>query len=530
MRRHLVLNAATFTVATLCQLLLFAAPAAAQRDSFTIEASATPGDRVVGGGRFLRREGGSGEIAGTRALNNRGEVVIVGDVSGDCETGMYLISGGRISPLGDYHCNPSPIGPFISLRTGSINDSGQVLVVGRVTSRGQPVAGLFLAAGGKLTKIVAEGDPTPLGTTFASFLLRPFPSPPTINSQGKVAFLATTKDAAGNTALGVFVYDGTAVHAVTADADPSPLGGKIDLDSAFDQSPRINDLGQLLFFCHTVDNPDKTYSYGYFLSSPDGIVKVVETLDRLPGDRIMIGTTGSADLNNVGDVAFPADAGSLVGERSDIGIYLYTGGAIHRIAFNGDATPIGGTFAFDPNKEFIAPRVNDRGVVAFLAPIAGGSVDRGLFLASEKAALSVVVPGDKLPGGDRLVSISSFTFNNKGQVAFFANGKKQPLGAFLALPAKPKIQNVRLRPGDSGLELTVGGTAMIANDAIIEIDGVALEALDYPEADRETGGTSARIISRDPRLDQLLPTGHTVQVTVYNSLTNLRSKPKPFTP
>jgi hypothetical protein len=69
---------------------------------------------------------------------------------------------------------------------------------------------------------------------------------------------------------------------------------------------------------------------------------------------------------------------------------------------------------------------------------------------------------------------------------------------------------------------------MITNDTVIEIDGVPLGAIDYPSDFRVDGGTTTQVVSRDSRLEQLFPSGQTVQVTVYNSLTNLRSAPRMF--
>jgi hypothetical protein len=70
---------------------------------------------------------------------------------------------------------------------------------------------------------------------------------------------------------------------------------------------------------------------------------------------------------------------------------------------------------------------------------------------------------------------------------------------------------------------------MITNDTVIEVNGVPLGALDYPSDFRVDGGFTTRVVSRDPRLDQLIQEGQTVQVTVSNSLTNLRSTPVTFT-
>jgi hypothetical protein len=68
---------------------------------------------------------------------------------------------------------------------------------------------------------------------------------------------------------------------------------------------------------------------------------------------------------------------------------------------------------------------------------------------------------------------------------------------------------------------------MIANDTVIEINGEPLTPIDYPSDSREDGGTTTQVVSRDSRLQQMT-SGQTVQVTVYNSLTNLRSEAVAF--
>lgn len=70
---------------------------------------------------------------------------------------------------------------------------------------------------------------------------------------------------------------------------------------------------------------------------------------------------------------------------------------------------------------------------------------------------------------------------------------------------------------------------MITNDTVIEINGVPLDAIDYPSDFREDGGFTTRLVSRDSRLEQLLSPGQAIQVTVFNSLTNLRSEAVAFT-
>lgn len=157
-----------------------------------------------------------------------------------------------------------------------------------------------------------------------------------------------------------------------------------------------------------------------------------------------------------------------------------------------------------------------------------GGAPSGLFLASPRAVIKVTAVGDQLPTGETIRVIDTFALNDLGQVAFFAYGKKdktKPLGVYMATPLAPTINSIKLKHKKGALQLRVNGNAMITNDTVIEINGVPLGALDYPSDFRVDGGFTTQVVSRDPRLEQLLSLGQTVQVTVFNSLTNLRSAP-----
>lgn len=185
-----------------------------------------------------------------------------------------------------------------------------------------------------------------------------------------------------------------------------------------------------------------------------------------------------------------------------------------------------------PTEPFPLPHINDKGAVAFKAFVANGSAPSGIFLASTKAIVKVVAVGDKVPTGETIRVIDTFALNDLGQVAFFAYGKKnktKPLGVYMATPVAPAISSIKLKHKKGSLQLRVNGSAMITNDTVVEIDGVPLNAIDYPSDFREDGGFTTQVISRDSRLEQLISEGQTVQVTVFNSLTNLRSAPMSLT-
>lgn len=272
--------------------------------------------------------------------------------------------------------------------------------------------------------------------------------------------------------------------------------------------------------------------FGLFLATANGIKKIELSEDTMPnGSKAADNSIGLGSLNNNGEVVFGL---GLTG-KPKVGLFLYSGGQTSTIILHDQLSPIGGTFDLLQEVDDLGgPRVNDNGTVAFMANVAGDKWTEGIFLASPKAIIKVVAIGDRLPTGEKIRGINSFALNNLGQVAFFANGSASilnpnPLGVFLATPNPPQITSIKLKQKKNALQLRVNGTAMIPNDTVIEINGVPLSAIDYPADFREDGGTITQVVSRDARLEQMLSSGQTVQVTVYNSLTNLRSAPAPFT-
>ncbi|MEW6212894.1 MAG: hypothetical protein AB1631_31510, partial [Acidobacteriota bacterium] len=173
--------------------------------------------------------------------------------------------------------------------------------------------------------------------------------------------------------------------------------------------------------------------------------------------------------------------------------------------------------------------INDNSAVAFKAFVTDGSASSAIFLASTQTIIKVAAIGDELPTGGKIKEITSFALNDFGQVAFYAEVKNGPKGIFLATPPAPSIRKIRLKRKRGRAELRVDGTAMITGDTVIEINGVALDEMSYPESFRENGGTTRRTVSRDGRLDELIPIGQSVQVSVFNRLTRLRSTPVSFT-
>lgn len=499
---------------------------AQQNSGFTMTPVVKRGDPRADGGTFFDCDSCDVRIAGEHGLNDLGQVVIFGQRVGECGIGVYVVAQRTGFRVAD-NCHASPFGRLSLFAGANINNEGQLALNAGPAINNTIVDMILLYSAGQLSKVVADGDQSPVGITFGSC----GSSLPSINNKGEVSFSACFQDGQGAFAgNGVFVYSGGVLRKIAVGSDPSPVGGVLALTFGVPLPAHINDKGEVLFSAGQID-PDPTVfeRFGLFLATADGIKKVELSKDTMPnGSKAADNSIGLGSLNNRGDVVFGL---GLSGEPK-VGIFLYSSGQISTIVLHRQPSPIGGTIfnLLQEVDDLGGPRINDNGTVALMANVAGDVSTEAVFLASPKAIVKVVAIGDRLPSGEKIRGITSFALNNLGQIAFFANASgsllnPSPLGVFLATPNPPQITSVKLKRKKGALELRINGSAMITNDTAIEINGVPLGALDYPSDFREDGGFTTRVVSRDARLEQLMPEGQAVQITVFNSLTNLRSAP-----
>ena len=524
MKKHCVMTIAIVAGLILPCIVVKVSPALAQTGPeigpFVVSAVVTKGDPTSDGGTFFPSEVGDVKIAGEHALNDLGQVVISGFV-GNCTSGVYVVSsrtGFRVTDV----CRPSPFGRFALFAGANINNHGQVVLnMGPIVDN-VIVDMVLLYSDGQLSKVVADGDRSPRGPIFEPCGF----SRPIVSNTGTVAFSGCSRD--GELIRnGVFTFANGNLRQILQGGDPSPLAGVLSLNFAFPLSVSTNDNGDVLFVAGQID-PDITVpeTFGLFLATANGIKKVELGKDTMPnGSKAADDSFGLGSLNNKGDVAFFV---KLAG-KPKAGIFTHSHDQISTVALEDQPTPIGGTLGLLQEVEAVddpSPRINDNSAVAFMSLVNGGSSPEAIFLASPRAMIKVVGVGDRLPTGEKIRGISTFSLNNLGQIAFFAHGAANlthPLGVYLATPNPPQIRSIKLKQKKNALQLRVNGTAMITNDTVIEINGVPLNAIDYPPDFREDGGTITQVVSRDARLEQMMSSGQTVQVTVYNSLTNLRS-------
>lgn len=522
-------------VIVVAQILSLTLLSLAQSGAFTFTPVVRRGDPVVDRGRFFDCKDCEGGIAGSRAFNNMGEAVVWGESTGSCSGGRYIAFNRQGIRLVD-SCNATPFGNFNTFGSVAINDYTQVAFDAGISTATSSVTGTYLYSGGEITKIAAPGDPSPIGPIAIV-------GGPSINSKGEVAFtiLSGSITSSANSS-GVFVYSGETIRKLVSSGDPSPIGGTF-----FDVGAiRIQENGDVLFWARVETTP--YWKSGLFLATQQGVKKIMAQDDVLPD----VGASADAptnlyprgDLNSFGEVAFVTMlSGRRSGEPADTGIFLRSGDSISKIVAAGDRTPIGGNFSsFRPKTDWVPlPDVHLSifSTVAFFAEVNDGSSNEGIFLASSRAMVKVVAIGDVLANGDRVGGFRPLNFpryvpaialNDQGEIAFPAyNEKGVFLGIFRAAAVTPVIKSVKLKRKRGVMELRVTGTGFIANDAEIRINGVSLGELSYPDAFQQDGGTTARVVSRDRRLGELLPPGETVEVRVHNPLTVKLSEPVTLT-
>jgi hypothetical protein len=98
-------------------------------------------------------------------------------------------------------------------------------------------------------------------------------------------------------------------------------------------------------------------------------------------------------------------------------------GQVKSVAHAGDPAPGGGTF-----RQAMFPMINDHGDIVFLgdlSPPPGANQVTGVYLYSGGALIRVAGPGDAMPGGGHLVTASAIggnqiDVNNQGEVVFNA--------------------------------------------------------------------------------------------------------------
>jgi len=253
----------------------------------------------------------SGTLAGldAPALNDRGDVAFLATVRRGRETieAVYQRAGGKVRKLvaqGD----PAPAGgAFAGFGPPALNNGGAVVFAAVIEGRAVP-GGIFLAQGGQLKMLVGAGDETPAGGIYMKFSERV-----SVNDAGLVAFQAVLRH--GPVPAAVFAVDGGRARKVAAVGDSAPGGGTL---SHFGPWPAVNAAGTVGFAASVDAGPSPVAA---FVAGASGLAKIAGIGDPVPG-----GTLATLTLHPVVSLSAPgsltfAGAPSPTGEGIE-GIYL----------------------------------------------------------------------------------------------------------------------------------------------------------------------------------------------------------------
>ncbi|MGH7972950.1 MAG: DUF7453 family protein, partial [Limisphaerales bacterium] len=326
--------------------------------------------------------------------------------------------------------------------TGEINNFGDVIFGAEVASipDGTDLGeGTFLTRFGhplalELPAVQAPGG----GGTFFELL-----SPTTLNDRGEGATAVQLNTFQSPLGMGVGLYRGfgtaalpmpVVVPGVTMAPNGLPFAGA-------SYQPVLNNRGQLLFngLISTSQGivPAQGLGLGMFIADQFGhISNIVSPGDAAPGG----GTFDFAEtswINDMGDVAFGAHiAGeecvgnnppTLANQAGRIfcgdNVYVkLVGRQSVAVAHQGTPAPDGGTF-----RHSWGPVINNLRQVLFVGDLTAppnNDAIQGLYLynAMTRTTVPVIRPGDTLPDGAHVVTVSDFSnghhLNNRGEVSF----------------------------------------------------------------------------------------------------------------
>ena len=319
---------------------------------------AADGDPAPGGGVFS----GFGRHP-VPALNDAGELAFAAAVAGArAVEGIFVASrrGTRPVALAGGAAPDIPSGTFASVDAPAINERGEVAFLATVRRGRESLEAIYLHAGGKSRKIVAQGDPAPAGGVFAGF------GPPAINGNGMVVFGAVVEGRA--VPGGLFVGKGGAIRMLVGAGEDTPDGG---IFAKFSERVAVNDAGAVAFNAILKGGPIA----GAIYVVDDRVRRIAGLGDAAPGGGVFSHFGLWPSLSAAGAVVFAA---SVDGGASPVAVFVAGRGATARVSAVGDALPGGGTLVSFGLYPFAA--ASAAGAVTFAtAPDAVGAGAEGVF-------------------------------------------------------------------------------------------------------------------------------------------------------
>jgi hypothetical protein len=327
------------------------------------------GDAVPGAGKLS-------EFAGhpIPALNDSDKVAFGAAVAGARTTeGVFLASEGTLKPIA-LSGNDAPgifTGTFVEFDAPAINNWDEVAFVATVRRGRETFQALYLYSGGKLRKLVAEGDrlPPPSRGTFDKFGV------PAINNKGVVAFPAVLEHAA--VLGGIFLAGTRDLRLLLSVGDLGPSSAML---VRFSERVAINDEDDVALGAQ-LRSGDATRE-AVLLVTPSGLVEVAAVGDSAPGGGTFAAFGPWPSLGPGDMVAFIA---GIDGGPGALGLYAGSSAAdLRRVAMVGDHLPNGKvlpSFAINP-----VASVGSNGGLTFATMAEPGAGDNGIYYFGPPAA------------------------------------------------------------------------------------------------------------------------------------------------
>ena len=338
----------------------------------------------------------------TAALNSSNQVFqanlngTLGGASDDA--GMYRRNGGALTQLAREGQPASPEGGTFNNLQGfpiRINRSGQTAFTCGTSSN---VYAIYRTTGNALTRLAYYNQPLPDGNGALGFMQNP-----SFNNNGQAAFYSIATSTNGSS-FGFFLADGNNLKVLTRALQPSPDGnGNILL--FFSSPPALNDNGQITFVAQlngtTGGSAD---NLGLYRGDGNTTVQLVRKGEFVPngnGRFLDFGGAATVAINNSGQVAFTATLTGTTGGGSDnAGIFLVTGNTVTQLARKGQAVP-GGNGVYST---FGYPALNNKGQVAFkstLTGTSGGTTDnQAIYLVDADSSIQQVIRAGQVIDGE----------------------------------------------------------------------------------------------------------------------------------
>jgi hypothetical protein len=353
-----------------------------------------------------------------------------------------------LATLGDPAAGPGHAGFLINdFEPGGFTNNGTVAFGADLGTTSDPSSfigeAIYLRDNqGKVTRLAGSTDAAPGGGTYGG---DGFFGPVSLNNQGDVAFAFHLDPSMFPIGVngGLFRYShatNAVTPVVTPFVTPAPGTGAAFQGATFDYT--LTDNGNLFFDgivktdkgIHLSTEPYTGLGEGIYLADKAGHVSsVLVPGDTAPGGGKFDYVLGPA-VNASGDMAFEAH---VAGEPATLpffapqsvfidainSVYLRDGatGKLTSVAHYGDPAPgTGGTFY-----GAYGAQINSTGDVIFIGNLTADYAIDGLFRYSKGATIPIAVPGQAMPGGGHLATVSGIFgsqqhINNKGDVLYNA--------------------------------------------------------------------------------------------------------------